>query len=203
VGRPRGLPGARSARRWRLPGPPRADRCRGARACWRIRHQESGRVGAFLAASARRSQRADPAGEDLRRIGGPTAAISACTSSSPPRAPILTARGRRAAFLRLTAVSLYCALAGARRRPRRGLAAWPRSPRSSDALRGAAQLAVLSWCAAGQRARAGLLSVFATRLPAVACRSLARREECAAGRTAKRLSPLLAAQLVALSCRRS
>lgn len=86
----------------------------------RIRDQERGRAGAFLAGFllGDRSGLDPAAAEDLRRIGGlHLLAISgmhvvlvAVLFERTIR--IAGARGRRAAFLRLLAVTLYCALAG-------------------------------------------------------------------------------------------
>jgi competence protein ComEC len=85
-----------------------------------IRAQERGRAGAFLAGFLLGDRSAlDPAaGDDLRRIGGlHLLAISGMhvvlVAAVLERALRLAgARGRRAALLRLAAVSLYCALAG-------------------------------------------------------------------------------------------
>ncbi len=86
----------------------------------RIRAQERGRGGAFLAGFllGDRSGLDAAAAEDLRRIGGlHLLAISGMhvvlVAALFERAIRMAgARGRRAAFLRLIAVTLYCALAG-------------------------------------------------------------------------------------------
>ena len=230
--RARASPGGRASRRRRWRGsrgrPPRDLGARAspwrARLLERIRRQERGRAGAFLAGFllGDRSGLDAAAAEDLRRIGGlHLLAISGMhvvlvaalvRARDPPR----RARGGGAPrSCASCAVTLYCALAGgaavglARRASRRR---GSRSPRCCGRpLRGAQALALArphaARAAAGQRARRGLPALGLRHLGAArggraasrrGPRAVAPRRRTAAVRRAG--DRRWRAQLVALPC---